>query len=886
MLLIFWGLIGISASASVNVFTDSFNRPDNDNISASPVGMSGLAAPMIYIERGDALTGNDALTRIFGNALRLADGPNASTLFLDHNFTNPEILAAGGMRVGLTIVSDNGTVADRTRWCGFGVGNSLTECQQIQFDHNGVGFRGQDYNGVQPGTSDLFISWSPRAGGSGVVNVYKNGPTAAGGEGLDIPVDGLQGNDRLEMELAISDFDAGSTIIAKILWNGEVIHTTSFQWDHTHQNYLGLCARQNNQGFTVDDLTIEAVSVISPSIFSLGATPSFVPSNQSEVPIILRWDAIGMQAGFTYAVTADKAIVFPNADESGPAENGQTAVEGIIDGTGGDVTLTVTLYDAQGDAVVWRSVTVRQIPAQNPQTPNFIVILTDDQGWGTTSIQLDPDVPASKSDFFETPRLERLAQNGLRFTQAYSAHPNCSPSRAALLTGRSPAALHFTDIVGRNSGVHYDGLPMIPATHINDLPEAEMTIPELLKRHNSAYTAAHFGKWHLRGGGPNNHGFDAGDGATGNAQGDGNPPDDPKQVFGIARRGNEWMQNQVIEGKPFYLQLSHYATHLAIEYRPETKNYFETKPAGNRHHHPGFAAMLYDLDEAIGLTIDKVFELGIQDNTYIIYTADNGTYPLEMPENINGPLRGWKATLWEGGVRVPFVVIGPGIAKGTISKEPVVGYDILPTICDLAGMDLSDLPPQVEGGSFAHILRGHLAPILRPREGLVFHWPHYQVDKFSTPDSTVLLDGYKLHYRWETAKKQLFHLDEDLAEKTDLARYEQALANQMAQGLFEHLEAIGARLATPNPAYPAECWNPNKGDYPPNDFMGRDPSIYDLNRDCVVDISDLAIWVSQWLMEESIHVPNGSGTMTLNDFAEMARDWKGCWWLPSALHCD
>ena len=146
VLLIFWGLIGISASASVNVFTDSFNRPDNDNISASPVGMSGLAAPMIYIERGDALTGNDALTRIFGNALRLADGPNASTLFLDHNFTNPEILAAGGMRVGLTIVSDNGTVADRTRWCGFGVGNSLTECQQIQFDHNGVGFRGQDYN--------------------------------------------------------------------------------------------------------------------------------------------------------------------------------------------------------------------------------------------------------------------------------------------------------------------------------------------------------------------------------------------------------------------------------------------------------------------------------------------------------------------------------------------------------------------------------------------------------------------------------------------------------------------------------------------------------------------------------------------------------------------
>ena len=877
------GFLTGTSQAAVNLFTDSFDRPDNNNISISSVGMSGLAAPMIYVERGDALVENDALTRIFDNALRLADGPNASTLYLDHNFTNPEFLAAGGMRIGLSIVSNNGTLAGIDSFVGFGVGNTLTECQNIWFDYNGVGFRGRVNN--YAGTSDFWVGWSPAEGGS--IQVYKNGPTSHGGQNYDA-VTGvtLSGNDRLELRLSFDSFQSGSVVTAIVLWNSEIVAVDSFAWDYDSANYIGINARQNNQGFTVDDLTIEAVSAqISPTV-SLSTMPSFVRFNQSESSIVLAWDTRFVKASSTYAVTADKPVAFPNADSTGPADNGKTSIEVVVDGTLGDVTFTVTLYEAEEKAAAWDSATVRQIPEQNPDTPNFIVILTDDQGWGTTSVSMDPDVPDSRSDFFETPNLERLAQSGLRFSQGYSAHPNCSPSRAALLTGRSPAALHFTDIVGRNSGIHYDGLPMIPATHINDLPEAEMTIPELLKQHNPAYRAAHFGKWHLRGVGPDNHGFDTGDGSTGNAAGTGQPPHDPKQIFGITQRGNDWMENQVIEGKPFYLQLSHYATHeSSIDFRPQTKVYFDAKPPGARHSHAGFAAMLYDLDEGIGRTLDKVIELGIQDNTYIIYTADNGTRPMPIPDNINGPIRGWKATVWEGGVRVPFMVAGPGIAGNTVSRESVVGYDILPTICQLAGIDLSVLSPDVEGGSFAHILEGSSDPIARARDGLVFHWPHYQVDKFSTPNTTLVLDGYKLHYRWETQKKQLFHLDQDLAEATDIAGSKRVLVDRLAYILFSHLDEIGARFPTPNPDYAPQCWNPSGGEYPSNDFMGRDPSVFDLNGDCFVDIYDLAVLISRWLDNEPAYHIDGSEPVDMNDLANFSKDWRSCWWIPSELHC-
>lgn len=440
--------------------------------------------------------------------------------------------------------------------------------------------------------------------------------------------------------------------------------------------------------------------------------------------------------------------------------------------------------------------------AEEKTRPNFVVILTDDQGWGTTSVTYDPRHPKSKSDFFQTPNIERLTKAGMRFTQAYAPHPNCSPTRASIQTGRSPAALHFTDICGRNAGPLYVGNRLIPPQHVSDLPKDDKTIPELLKAHDKSYRAAHFGKWHLRGGGPQQHGYDASDGPTGNREGSlrKNLPKDPKQAFSITRRAVQWMNQQTKAGNPFYLQVSHYATHLQYQSQPMTRRKFNNAKKGERHNNVPYAAMIHDMDKAIGHLLDEVGRLGIGANTYIIYTADNGTYPTTDPANVNGPVRGHKASLWEGGVRVPFVVVGPGVKAGAVSRVPVIGWDILPTVCELAGV--KSWPKVVEGGSLKSLILGDgMGKVARPREEIVFHWPHYQHQKKSKPDSTILMGEWKLHYRWETQTVSLYNLKDDLAETKDVAGNEAERATRMKERLLSYLKTIDAQVPKKNPAF-------------------------------------------------------------------------------------
>jgi len=437
--------------------------------------------------------------------------------------------------------------------------------------------------------------------------------------------------------------------------------------------------------------------------------------------------------------------------------------------------------------------------------PNFIVILSDDQGWGTTSVMIDPLVPESKSDFFKTPNIERLAASGMRFSQGYASHCNCSPSRAALQTGRSPAALHLTDIVERNNGPTYVGNKLIPPQHISALPESEETIPKLLKAHDASYRAAHFGKWHLRGGGPAAVGYDESDGPTGNREGGlpANLPDDPKKTFSTTRKAIAFMQEQTKARHPFYLQVSYYATHSPNQSRPATREQFQKAPKGTRHDNVPYGAMLSDLDTGIGQLLDAVKASGISDNTYIIYTTDNGCVPTDDPANINGPVHGYKATVWEGGIRVPFMIAGPGVKADSVSRTPVVGYDILPTICDLAGS--TSWPRTVEGGSMKATLLGDgSAAVKRPADYLVFHWPHYQHEKHSTPDTTILADGWKLHYWWETRETQLFHLDKDLGESKDLAKDQPERVAKLKLTLETYLKDIKAQTPEANPEYDAK----------------------------------------------------------------------------------
>ena len=440
--------------------------------------------------------------------------------------------------------------------------------------------------------------------------------------------------------------------------------------------------------------------------------------------------------------------------------------------------------------------------AAESKHPNFVVIFTDDQGWGTTSINYDPEIPESKSDFFQTPSLERLAAMGLRFTDGYASHPNCSPSRASLMTGRSPAALKFTDICLRDSGPFYEGNKLIPPQHIDGLPAEEITLPEIIKEHLPHYKAAHFGKWHLGEDGPDAHGFDIGDGPTGNGSGSRpqNVPDDPKLAFSITERGNQWMEEQANNGTPFYLQISHYATHLKYQATPATIEKFKNLPPGERHQSVDYASMLYDMDASIGRTLDKIEELGIEDNTYIIFTTDNGTFPTVDRSNVNGPVKGSKASVWEGGIRVPFLIAGPGIEGDTVSRQPVIGYDIYPTICDILG--ITDLPEKVEGGSFKHLLTSpEGGPGKRPNDFLVFHWPHYQHGKASTPDTTIRQGDFKLHYFYEDEKCLLFDLSKDLAESNDLSAALPEKTDKLRQTMVDYLTAIDANLPTINEDY-------------------------------------------------------------------------------------
>jgi arylsulfatase A len=433
--------------------------------------------------------------------------------------------------------------------------------------------------------------------------------------------------------------------------------------------------------------------------------------------------------------------------------------------------------------------------------PNIIVILVDDQGWGATSLKMDDHIPASASDFFQMPNLERLGKRGVIFSNGYAPHPNCSPSRASLLTGKSPAQLHLTDIIERHTGPLYEGNFLIPPEHIDQLPGEESTIAEWIKDHRSEYETAHFGKWHLGNGGPEKHGFDASDGPTSNAEGAGNPPEDPKQIFGITKRGMDWMEKQVQDGIPFYLQLSHYAVHLPMESSPSTLEEVSTWSEGSRHTHETFAGMTKDLDQGIGMLLDKVRQLGIEDNTFIVYTSDNGTYPTTNPGNVNGPLHGWKASLWEGGIRVPFMVAGPGIEAGRNDKR-IVGYDIFPTICSWLGID--ELPEGVEGGSLIDLLDGTNDGIVRPRDYLVFHFPHYQLQKASHPATAIYKEHYKLLKFYETEDLLLYDLDNDLSESKDIKTIHPEIVAEMCQSLEKYLGEIDAGLPTRNIDYSLE----------------------------------------------------------------------------------
>ena len=421
--------------------------------------------------------------------------------------------------------------------------------------------------------------------------------------------------------------------------------------------------------------------------------------------------------------------------------------------------------------------------------PNFIFILSDDHGWSQLSFAMDQEVPGTASSYLETPNLARLAQRGMRFASGYSPAPLCTPTRRSIFCGMTPARQRGTEF---KSEFDWTG---------------RLTLPKALKQVDPNYRSAHFGKFgNEMGASPDAVGFDESDGWTTNAtggmgasiqeRGQSVVKADPKLIFAITDRAIDFIERHS-GNHGFYVQVSHYATHLQVQTRQSSLDMFEGKGPPDRAVTHAFAGMLFDLDQSVGRLLDAVDRLGLTDNTYIIFMADNGgrgTIPgsqrsLSAP---NRPLNGAKHTLYEGGLRVPFLVAGPGVEPNSVSHVPVTGYDLLPTLYDLAGGE-APLPNEIDGGSFrTAIENGGVGEVKRGFEGLVFHRPLRRND----PSSAIRVGDYKLLVKYATAgrprERLLFDLAQDVGEQHDLTADMPDKAAELEALLLGYLKSVGA----------------------------------------------------------------------------------------------
>lgn len=445
-------------------------------------------------------------------------------------------------------------------------------------------------------------------------------------------------------------------------------------------------------------------------------------------------------------------------------------------------------------------VSIPVLQAQKQQRPNIILILTDDLGWSCFSSRMDDRLPDSKSDYYETPNIDRLAAQSLRFTRGYAPDPICTPSRRSIQFGQTSIRQGDDSFVAAYA-----------------LPESRhKAIPQVLKGIDSRYKAAHFGKWDLRAKiTPEQLGYDESDGDTGNKNGDISSDreekwsqffitDNPKQIDSITYRSIRFMQEQVKTKAPFYLQVSHYATHVNFETRKESYERFSRKPVGNKHNNPAWAGMINDLDAAIGELLKSVDALGIANNTYIFLMADNGAVEfippvrnrLDPPSSFtaqmrNYPLRGGKWTLYEGGIRVPFMVRGPGISGGAQTDIPVAGWDLLPTIAELAGQTVQQAPADRDGVSLATLLRnGGKGSLHRTTDDFYFH-------RYNNgyPHSAIISGDYKLIKFWKTQKIELYNLHNDIGELTDIASREPGKVKELEAKLLRYINQVNPTLA-------------------------------------------------------------------------------------------
>jgi arylsulfatase A-like enzyme len=440
-----------------------------------------------------------------------------------------------------------------------------------------------------------------------------------------------------------------------------------------------------------------------------------------------------------------------------------------------------------------------------PGKLNVVVILADDLGWA--------DLGCYGSTFYETPALDKLATQGMRFTQAYAAANICSPSRAALMTGKWPARLHTTNFFGGNRRGK-----LLPPEYRQSLPTEETTIAEAFGK--QGYRTAIAGKWHLGGKGsqPADHGFEVVIGAhCGPGKG---PEDDPHFSTFLSTEAAKFIEES--KDKPFFLYLPLHSVHVPLKTRPELLKKYTDKAAklpppqgpreGLEHEHklrlvqdhPVYAGMMQEMDEAVARVLNKLDELKLADRTVVLFTSDNGGLcTAEGWPTSNLPLRAGKGWNYEGGLRVPCLVRLPGhIAPGSMCDTPVITCDIYPTMIELAGLTMP-AEQKVDGVSIATLLEGK-GPL--PERTLFWHYPHYS-NQGGRPGGAIRTGTSKLIEFFEDSNIELYDVVKDIGEKSDAAPAQQDQAEAMRKTLADWRKAIDAQMPTPNPE-PVEPFGP------------------------------------------------------------------------------
>ncbi len=449
--------------------------------------------------------------------------------------------------------------------------------------------------------------------------------------------------------------------------------------------------------------------------------------------------------------------------------------------------------------------------ADSPRRPNVVLVLADDFGW--------TDLACYGSDLHETPHLDRLARDGMRFTQNYSACTVCSPTRAALLTGKYPARLHITDWI---PGLMPDNPKLLVPEWTKFLPTSETTIAELF--HSRGYTTASIGKWHLGGEEyyPQKNGFDINIAGTDKPS----PPSyhAPWKIPTLSEgKDGHYLTDRLadeavrfidqMKDKPFFLYLAHFAVHTPIQGRADLVAKYKGKlKPGLTHTNAAYAAMVESMDASVGRVRAKLEELKLADNTIVIFTSDNGG---RVPTTSNKPLRYGKASAYEGGVRVPLIVYWPGVTKpASVSDTPVITMDLFPTLVEMAGLE----KPKAEPGQAAAGCDGaSLVPLLRgtgglARRDLFWHYPHHQHYQLggATPYGAIRSGDYKLIEFFNDMRVELYDIKSDIGEEHDLAREKPTLVDDLRTRLHAWRREVGAQMPTPNPRH-----DPKKPEYTP-----------------------------------------------------------------------